>query len=61
MKSNAIYRLAKQFGYELRRQSKHLIWKHQITGAVVTTAKTPSDWRALHKIEKHFAHGAAIA
>jgi predicted RNA binding protein YcfA (HicA-like mRNA interferase family) len=58
MKRNPIYRLAKQFHYELRRQSSHLIWVHQTTGAVVTTSKTPSDWRALRNIEKHFAHGA---
>ena len=58
MKKNTIHRLANQFGYELRRQSNHLIWKHQMTGAVVTTSKTPSDWRALRNIEKQFAHGA---
>jgi predicted RNA binding protein YcfA (HicA-like mRNA interferase family) len=59
MKSKrAIHRLAKEFGYELRRQSKHLIWKHIHTGAVVTTAASPSDWRALRNIEKQFAHGA---
>ena len=58
MKRNPIYQLAKRFGYELKRQSSHLIWQHQITRAVVTTAKTPSDWRALRNIEKHFAHGA---
>jgi hypothetical protein len=58
MKKNSVQRLAKKFGYELRRQSKHLIWQHQTTGAVVTTSKTPSDWRALRSIEKNFAHGA---
>ena len=59
MKTNDVHRLAKQFGYELRRQSKHLIWTHSTTGAVVTTARTPSDWRALRNITKNFAYGAA--
>jgi len=54
-----VKQLAKQFGYELRRQSKHLIWHHPITGAVVTTAKSPSDWRALRNIQRDFAYGAA--
>ena len=59
MKSKDISRLAAQFGYELRRQSKHLIWQHQITGAVVTTSRTPSDWRVLRNITQDFAYGAA--
>ena len=59
MKPKEISRLAEQFGYQLRRQSKHLIWQHQITGAVVTTSATPSDQRALRNIAKNFAYGAA--
>lgn len=55
MNHQAVKRLAEQFGFELRRQSKHLIWVHSTTGAVVTTARTPSDWRALRNIAKDFA------
>lgn len=58
MKNQAVYRLAKQFGYELRRKSKHLIWQHCQTGAVVTTSATPSDSRALRNIQRDFAYGA---
>lgn len=58
MKRNDIHRLAMQFDYELRRQSKHLIWQHVQTGAVVTTSKSPSDWRALRNIQRDFAYGA---
>jgi hypothetical protein len=58
MKTNPVHRLAKQFGYELRRQSKHLIWQHCQTGAIVTTSKSPSDYRAIRNIEKDFAYGA---
>jgi len=59
MKRNTVHKLAKQFGYDLRRHSKHLVWRHCQTGAVVTTAATPSDWRALKNIQKQFAYGAA--
>lgn len=58
MKRNDVYRLAKQFGYELRRQSKHLIWQHTKTGALVTTSLTPSDQRAIRSIQRDFAYGA---
>jgi len=58
MKQRQIYQLAKEFGYELRRQSKHLIWQHCQTGAIVTTALTPSDYRALCNIKRDFAYGA---
>lgn len=60
MKHKDITRLAAEFGFELRRQAKHLIWQHPITGAVVTTSRTPSDWRALRNIAKDFAYGAAL-
>jgi hypothetical protein len=53
-----VKQLAKQFGYELIRQSKHLIWQHCQTGAIVTTSKSPSDYRAIRNIEKDFAYGA---
>jgi hypothetical protein len=60
MTPKEIGRLAERFGFELRRQSKHLVWHHPITGAVVTTSRTPSDQRALRNIAKNFAYGAAL-
>ena len=55
-----ISELAASYGYELVRRSKHLIWKHRITGRVVTTARTPSDHRALRNIESYFRKGALL-
>ena len=35
-----------------RSTGKHLIW-HHFSGATVTTAKTPSDHRAIKNIQSH--------
>jgi len=50
----SISELAASYGYELVRRSRHLIWQHRITGRLVTTARTPSDHRALKNIEGYF-------
>ena len=55
-----ISELAASYGYELIRRSRHLIWKHRITGRVVTTSRTPSDHRALKNIESYFRKNALI-
>lgn len=40
-----------RYGFAEKRSGKHRIWKHP-SGAVVTTAATPSDRRALANIER---------
>jgi hypothetical protein len=39
----------KKMGKEIK---KHLIWKHKVFGGMITTPKTPSDWRALKNIQR---------
>jgi hypothetical protein len=48
MKPSEVTRSAMALGYTLLRQRKHLVWQHQQTGAVVVTASSPSDRRAIH-------------
>jgi hypothetical protein len=48
MKPSTVTRAAVALGYTLLRQKRHLIWQHQQTGAVVVTASTPGDRRAVH-------------
>ena len=47
-----IKKLMKENDYELIRSKKHFIWKHKIFGGMITTPKTPSDWRALKNIQR---------
>ena len=47
-----IKKLMKENDYELVRSKKHLIWKHKIFGGMITTPKTPSDWRALKNVQR---------
>tara|TARA_B100000575_G_scaffold265455_1_gene242025 strand:- start:93 stop:350 length:258 start_codon:yes stop_codon:yes gene_type:complete len=47
-----IKKLMKENNYELVRSKRHLIWKHRIFGGMITTPKTPSDWRALKNIQR---------
>ncbi len=52
MSKNQLRDLMKINQFTLKRSTgKHLIWKH-FGGATVTTAKTPSDHRALKNIER---------
>ncbi len=52
MSKNQLKDLMKINQFTLKRSTgKHLIWKH-FGGATVTTAKTPSDHRALKNIER---------
>ena len=58
-KRKLVYELARKYGYKLIRSKKHLIWQHSITGAIVTTAKSASDHRAMKNQEKRFMRFAA--
>ena len=40
-------------GWYVHRQSTHLIWRHP-DGGTSTTAKTPSDWRAMKNAMTNF-------
>lgn len=42
--------LMRSHGYVLVRRNKHCIWRGP-QGEMVVTSLTPSDWRALKKIE----------
>lgn len=45
--------LMKSHGFELERKSKHLVWRHYQTGAMVTTSATTSDEkRFLKNVER---------
>jgi predicted RNA binding protein YcfA (HicA-like mRNA interferase family) len=56
MAKNQLRDLMKVHQFTLKRsKGKHLIWKH-FDGATVTTAKTPSDHRALKNIERDIRH-----
>jgi DNA-binding response OmpR family regulator len=48
MKPSEVTRAAMALGYTLLRQRKHLVWRHELTGALVTTSSSPSDRRAIH-------------
>ena len=56
-----INRLADQYGYTLKRNTNHLVWVHAITGFVVTTGKSDSDYRAQRNTEARFRRGAVAA
>ena len=59
MKNTPFTRAAERFGYRLKRAKKHLIWEHIVTGAVVVTPKSASDYRAIRNACKQFEWGAA--
>ena len=40
-------------GWYIHRSSSHIIWRHP-TGGTVTTAKTPSDHRAIKNALRYF-------
>lgn len=39
------------YGFALKRSNKHRVWQH-VTGAIVTTSATCSDWRAARNVER---------
>ena len=59
-KRKLVYELARKYGYKLIRSKKHLIWQHSITGAIVTTAKSASDHRAM-KTKKNVSCALPLA
>ena len=40
-------------GWYIHRASNHIMWKHAL-GGTVTTAKTPSDHRAIKNASRYF-------
>ena len=44
-------KLAKKYGFFLKRRSKHCIWEHPDTGARIVTGFSPSDQRSLKNFE----------
>lgn len=60
-KRTPFHALARKYGYELKRQTNHLIWRHCITGRLVVTPKSTSDWRAAKNAERTFRSGALAA
>ena len=55
-----IYKLAQEYGFGLKRQRKHMVWQHVVSGYIVTTSKTFSDARALRNIESNFKKGSKL-
>ena len=55
-----IHKLAAKYGLELKRQRKHCVWEHLVSGHVVTTSKTVSDGRALKNIESDFRKASFV-
>jgi len=43
--------LMESHGFELHRQSKHLVWKH-VSGVKIITSSTPSCRHAFNQIER---------
>ena len=56
-----IYELAQEYGFGLKRQRKHMIWQHLVSGYIVTTSKTFSDARALRNIESNFKKASKLS
>ena len=44
--------LIRSYGYQLIREKKHFVFKHQTTGRVFVCSKSASDHRALRNIER---------
>ena len=60
MKFKDIRKLMKNNKYFLFRMKKHAVWKHSITGKIITTPKTPSDIRTLKNIAKEIKKGNKV-
>lgn len=43
--------LCESHGYTLIRHSRHLVWRHPVTGHQIVTATSVSDRRALRNIQ----------
>ncbi len=55
-----IHKLAAKYGLGLKRQRKHCVWEHLVSGCIVTTSKTISDSRALKNIESDFRKASLV-
>jgi len=53
MKFKDIIKLMKKNGFFLLRMKKHAIWKHSVTGKIITTPKTPSSKYVKYDIMKN--------
>jgi len=51
-------RLVESHGYTLIRRSKHLVWRHPVSGHQLVTATSVSDRRALSNIKALIARAA---
>jgi hypothetical protein len=56
----AIAELATEFGFELKRRSKHMVWVNA-DGVTVTTSATASDNYALAQCRRQFRRSLAFA
>jgi hypothetical protein len=56
----AITELAEEFGFFLKRKSKHMIWVNA-SGVIVTTSATASDKCALAQCRRQFRRSLAAA
>ena len=56
-----IYKLAQEYGFGLKRQRKHMVWQHVVSGYIVTTSKTFSDKRALRNIKSKFKKASKLS
>ena len=56
----AITELAAEFGFTLKRKSKHMIWVNA-SGVTVTTSATASDSYALAQCRRQFRRSLAYA
>ena len=45
-------KLMKKNHFSIIRQKKHIVWSHNVTGALVTTSSTPSNQNAIRMIMK---------
>jgi len=59
MKASDVKKLCESHGFKLMREKKHFIWKHP-SGVVLTTARSPSDRRALTNIDRRIKRLLAL-
>lgn len=53
-----ILKLARQYGFVLKRSKRHAVFVHEASGRIVSTSLSPSDNYAVANAEKDFARTA---
>lgn len=53
-RQSTIEKLAKTYGFQLKRCNRHLVWAHKVSQHIVVTPMTPSDQGSIRMIEKRF-------